>query len=384
MADRFQEREDELKNQEEQELNRKAEDRPIADFFTGLGAGIRGGDPTRAIESNRAARSSKFQQLRKDRLDLIKKQREQIGKEREALQSDPESDMSVKARSMATDLALKANEGLKLGLDNETIKAFFKDKSAKDIADMDTLDSLKELKSFDTIRRKEIADAEKRALDTRRVGVDEGKLQLERDKFEAEQAKPEEEKPTKGEEQRDKEFAKEFVAFKDKGGEAEAQRDIATLSDALKQIREGGVSGAVEGRLPFQSITNPKGVRVQEAIAQVVQKTLRQTLGGQFSEKEGENLIKRAFNPKLDEAENAKRVQRLLNVTQQMLEAKQAAADHFAEKGTLRGFKSPKITLEDIEKGVFGGGPVKEDGSPITEKDIDNMSEEELRAAGLL
>jgi len=47
-------------------------------------------------------------------------------------------------------------------------------------------------------------------------------------------------------------------------------------------------------------------------VARVSQKELRQILGGQFAAKEGEQLIKRAFNPGQDEGENVLRVESLL------------------------------------------------------------------------
>ena len=73
-------------------------------------------------------------------------------------------------------------------------------------------------------------------------------------------------------------------------------------------------------------------------------------MGAQFTEKEGERLIQRAYNPKLSEAENARRIGALADSVQESLEAKRAAAEYFEQNGTLRGYSgSVRTRLSDIE-----------------------------------
>lgn len=177
------------------------------------------------------------------------------------------------------------------------------------------------------------------------------KRQFESDKLKATQTAAKQTlNLTKGEEAIDRDFAKEVATFEARGGKAEALKDISQLRSALDTLRSGkNITGPIVGRVPGQSVFNPTGVAVKDAVEQVVQKTLRETLGAQFGEKEGERLIQKAFNPALEEEENIKRVQRLLNATEKRLQAKEAATEFFKQNGTLKGFQAPEITLADIE-----------------------------------
>jgi hypothetical protein len=89
---------------------------------------------------------------------------------------------------------------------------------------------------------------------------------------------------------------------------------IADLDRAISILKAGNnVTGPVIGLAPDAALnfTNPDTVTAGEAVARVSQKELRQILGGQFAAKEGEQLIKRAFNPGQSEEENLKRVESL-------------------------------------------------------------------------
>lgn len=163
---------------------------------------------------------------------------------------------------------------------------------------------------------------------------------------------------TPGEQALDKAWAKTY------------EEDIASgkLSDALSQLsvlksiagRLNGpdapnVSGAVLGMVPesVRAYTNPESVDIQNQIANIVQRSLRPILGAQFTEKEGENLIKRAYNPQLDEATNAKRLTRLADIAEKMAQQKLAAAQYFEQNGTLKGFKgSANFSLSDVENAI--------------------------------
>ena len=86
-----------------------------------------------------------------------------------------------------------------------------------------------------------------------------------------------------------------------------------------------------------------------EAVEEVVQRNLRIVLGAQFTQKEGERLIARAFNPRLEEPENAKRVRRLITQIRTAAQQKQAASDYFEANGTLVGFKGKRPSLSDFD-----------------------------------
>jgi hypothetical protein len=82
-----------------------------------------------------------------------------------------------------------------------------------------------------------------------------------------------------------------------------------------------------------------EGVNIQEMVESTVQRSLRVILGAQFTEKEGERLIARAYNPKLPPKVNADRVQRLLDQLQRAYDGKREAAAYYEANGTLQGFR---------------------------------------------
>lgn len=163
----------------------------------------------------------------------------------------------------------------------------------------------------------------------------------------------------------DEKAAEEFTEFVVAGGAADVEKNVGQLEESLKQLEESDeLTGIFIGNLPAyaQEAFFPRAVAVREQIEEVVQRNLRLVLGAQFTEKEGERLIARAFNQRLPEAENAKRVKRLMMSIKRAAEAKQAAWDYFTENGTMRGFKGRRsFTVGDFERElpdpVFANNP---------------------------
>jgi hypothetical protein len=83
-------------------------------------------------------------------------------------------------------------------------------------------------------------------------------------------------------------------------------------------------------------------------VKEIVQRNLRPILGAQFTEREGAMLMERAFDPKLSEETNIKRIERLGTQVRKMAQAKQEAIDYYEEHGTLAGFKGKIPTIKDI------------------------------------
>jgi hypothetical protein len=152
----------------------------------------------------------------------------------------------------------------------------------------------------------------------------------------------------------DEQFAKDYVAFKT-GGAQDATKQLSQLQDVVKRLQSGRgyLTGPVIGRMPdaITNFTNPQVVATRERVEEVVQRSLRAILGAQFTEKEGERLIARAYNPSQPEPENAIRVQRLMTQLQSALQNKASAAAYFEKNGTLQGWsgKLPSISDFDVE-----------------------------------
>src|SRR3990167_1914115 len=153
-------------------------------------------------------------------------------------------------------------------------------------------------------------------------------------------------KVTKGQEAVDRDFGKDYSEYMAGGGYAEVQKNLADLRAVRDELKSGSnVTGPVTGGLPgfTRPLTNPKSVDMQERVESVAQKNLRLVLGGQFAQREGEQLIKRAYNPQLDESINAARLDKLIAQMETAAGAKQEAAEYFEQNGTLRGFDAAKI-----------------------------------------
>lgn len=162
---------------------------------------------------------------------------------------------------------------------------------------------------------------------------------------------------TPGQKKRDEKAAEDIYQWQSGGGQ-DMVAQIAQLKPVIEDLEAGkpitGVGVAIQPDI-LLAMTNPEALQSRELVEEVVQRNLRAVLGAQFTEKEGERLISRAFNPKLKPEENAKRVRRLFLQMSSAAEQKQAMADYFDEFGTLRGFKGKMPTIQDFYNAMEGG-----------------------------
>lgn len=168
---------------------------------------------------------------------------------------------------------------------------------------------------------------------------------------------------TPGQKKLDETFSKDYASYVAAGGYADIDKQLNQLRGVKRQLdlsaglskpKKGeevyNLTGPGLGLLPESVLTrtNPEAVAARNAVEEVVQRNLRLVLGAQFTEKEGERLISRAYNPSLDEKENAKRVKRLIGQIESAAKAKQRASDYFEKNGTLKGFKGKLWTASDF------------------------------------
>jgi hypothetical protein len=144
----------------------------------------------------------------------------------------------------------------------------------------------------------------------------------------------------------DEAFGREYGKYISEGSEAKTF-DLINKLDVLVDDAEKNLSGGwdeqVMGLLPggFRDVFDPEDKAIEDRLKAVAQKSLRETLGAQFTEKEGKMILDRAFNPSQPKAENIRRMRELTNSIRQQATAKKSAMDYFAEYGTLQGFKAP-------------------------------------------
>jgi len=154
----------------------------------------------------------------------------------------------------------------------------------------------------------------------------------------------------KAQETVDRKFGSEYNDFVTAGGFEDAQKGIQQLKEAASLLKKKNLTGPIIGYTPdpILSMVNPDAISTREAVQEIVQRNLRLVLGPQFTAKEGELLLDRAYNPKLSEEENQKRINRI--VTQIEAKAKLNAAKYYEEKGTLQGFKGTLVnSINDFD-----------------------------------
>jgi len=176
-----------------------------------------------------------------------------------------------------------------------------------------------------------------------------------------------------------KKFAEEAGkgAFEwDQGGRQGAQENIQKFSGVL----DGLASGQVDTRtlsefVPFggdwwRSAMNPTGQQALDNIRGVIFQGLRETLGAQFTEKEGERLVNAAYNPKLGEAENIQRLRPALNRMRAVFQAKENLTQHIINGGDIRDYqgKTPMDVYRSFDKQT-SGSPIEGDVDVQTEAD---------------
>ena len=144
-----------------------------------------------------------------------------------------------------------------------------------------------------------------------------------------------------------KKFAKEVLDWTFNGGEINALTDIDSLEAGIDLI----VHAADKGTNTFTGAAVnvlPDTVRAlmedgQDAlltrgfIRQVVMKSLREILGGQFAFQEGERLIANTYNEDLPPEVNAQRVRSLIKALKMTADNKNQMIRHYQQYGTLFG-----------------------------------------------
>lgn len=153
---------------------------------------------------------------------------------------------------------------------------------------------------------------------------------------------------TPAQEQADKKFAEEYVLWRNTGGMPTLNRQLGQLQDALNILRTNDtISGPVLGRMPkwIQQAVDARAPDVRAQVEDVIQRSLKQVLGGQFAAIEATQLLARAYDPEQQERSNIDRIQRVVDELRGMGAAKEASARFFEKTGTLQGF-----TQEETDK----------------------------------
>lgn len=155
---------------------------------------------------------------------------------------------------------------------------------------------------------------------------------------------------TPGFEALDKAYAEEHLEWV-RGGRADMESQIRNVGEVMTALEQGRpLTGTLMTLAPdfIRAFADPESLDAQQKVEEVVQRSLRVTLGAQFTEKEGDRLIARAYNPQLSPEINARRLRKLYQKLGETAQARNAMAAYFDRNGTLQGYSGPEISIADL------------------------------------
>jgi hypothetical protein len=142
----------------------------------------------------------------------------------------------------------------------------------------------------------------------------------------------------------DEAFASEYAKWSAGGGFSGVENQLESLEAQIPRLESSDtISGPIMGRLwdPIRQAINPDSISTQQNVERNIQATLRETLGAQFTEKEAEGLLRRSYDPRLDERENIERLRGMISELRSRANTKNDSAGYFERNGTIRGWTPP-------------------------------------------
>lgn len=180
-------------------------------------------------------------------------------------------------------------------------------------------------------RMKMEAAAKEKALDR----------ELQREKIAAQKAKGETTfgKLTPGQKKTDETFAKDFNEWTS-GGADVAESEINKLQGVVDKLdNEDVTTGGMTGMFPDR-ITSDEVLSARANVESTVMNSLRAILGAQFTEKEGNRIIKNTWNEADSTKNNKDRLQRLVSDLRSKAKAKSLKSEYFQRYGTLKNYEA--------------------------------------------
>jgi hypothetical protein len=160
--------------------------------------------------------------------------------------------------------------------------------------------------------------------------------------------------PTAAQTAVDQAFGKDYADWNAGGGYSAVQKTQKQLEEQITRLGKsddisgpwigalsdfGSAGGVLGGAASWgQRTFYPESIDTRQQIEEAIQTNLRRVLGSQYTEKEGENLLRRTFDPGLDEGVNMRRAEQVLQQLDSMAQAKDTAAKYYEQQGTLVGW----------------------------------------------
>lgn len=162
----------------------------------------------------------------------------------------------------------------------------------------------------------------------------------------------------------DEAYAKDHLDWI-RGGGADMSANVAQINSVLQKLEsKEELTGPTIGMLNsvgLLGLINPDAENAKEMVQEVVQRNLKTILGAQFAQKEGEQLISRAYNPMLPPDVNSRRLAKLYQQMDIARQQRETMAKYFEENYTLRGYSGPQPKMADFYTALsqFNVGDIK-------------------------
>jgi hypothetical protein len=175
---------------------------------------------------------------------------------------------------------------------------------------------------------------------------------------------------SKAQQKVDEEFGKIIADYVLKGA-PQVKSNLKNLDEKIRILEAGelNVSGPVIGTLGDAAMGAfaPDAASFISDIRDIVFQSLREKLGAQFTEREGNRLVNAAFNQYLDEGRNIARLQRLYDTIDKAARSKEAAYQYYKDNDTISGYEIVVDDFESIMRNL------------VQESDFEGMTDEELK-----
>lgn len=179
-------------------------------------------------------------------------------------------------------------------------------------------------------------------------------------------------KPTKGFEKLDTEFAKDYNRWTS-GGFDSAKLELGKLNDVINDLESGKVVTGPLRSLTPEFLTSDDRLAARADVTSSVITSLREILGAQFTEKEGERVIKTTWNEEDSPENNARRLRRLVQDLSSQANQKQRKSRFFEQYGSLQGYQAGAPRAAGLQVGTVDGGYRFKGGNPNDQKNWEKV-----------
>lgn len=150
----------------------------------------------------------------------------------------------------------------------------------------------------------------------------------------------------------DTDFAKDYNEWTS-AGQAAVDKNLQRLQEAKNILEKRkndsfGTSGRFTGNLP-DILRSEESRKIRQDVQAAAQGALKATLGSQFTEKEGERIMKAAYDETLSPEANIEKINSALKELETAKQNKNTKSSFFEQRGTLTGFQSKTPDAEKNE-----------------------------------